>query len=278
MKAAAMVLKKKLCVGQPPGRVISSRWIQLGLRTGRVTHSFSGTDVVRVITILSVPFLALLAGCTTFGGVDRNSKAVEVVEDLPPPVVTTLQAQQRPFRIGPFDTVSVQVFGATELDRTGMVDGSGTFGMPLIGPVAAAGLTTGELADAISERLRGRYLKDPQVSVNVTEVRSQRVTVDGAVRQPGIYPVVGRMTLQEAIATAKGTDALARLSQVVVFRTVGEQRMAGLFSLKDIREGRYPDPEIYGNDVIVVGESAVRRTLQDVSQALPALGVFSAIR
>jgi polysaccharide export outer membrane protein len=105
--------------------------------------------------------------------------------------------------------------------------------------------------------------------VNVEETVSQVVTVDGQVEQPGLYPVVGRMTLMRAIATAKGTSEFARLQDVVVFRRVGSQEMAALYNLGAIRQGSYPDPEIFAHDIIVVGDSPTRRRFRDILQASP---------
>jgi polysaccharide export outer membrane protein len=100
---------------------------------------------------------------------------------------------------------------------------------------------------------------------------SQVVTVDGQVRQPGLYPVVGGMTLMRAVATAQGTSEFARLRDVVVFRTVGGQNMAALYNLDAIRRGLYPDPEIFANDVVIVGDSPARRIFRDVLQAAPLI-------
>jgi polysaccharide export outer membrane protein len=122
--------------------------------------------------------------------------------------------------------------------------------------------------------LKARYLKNPQVSVNIIKAQSKVFTVDGAVRQPGNYPIAGKMTLQQAIATARGADQAANLNNVVIFRTVSAQRVAALYSLKDIRAGRLEDPQIYGNDIIVVGESAARRFLRDFGSMFPMLGQF----
>lgn len=79
--------------------------------------------------------------------------------------------------------------------------------------------------------------------------------------------------LQQAIASAKGADDLANLDNVAVFRTVGREKMAALFSLKAIRAGRMPDPQIYANDIVVVGENATRRLLKDINN-IPILGSF----
>jgi polysaccharide export outer membrane protein len=94
------------------------------------------------------------------------------------------------------------------------------------------------------------------------------------VKVPGVYPIVGKMTLQEAVATAKGADDSANIGNVVVFRTVNDRKMAALFNLASIRAGQIEDPAIYGNDIIVVGESATRRFFNDLTRGFPILGVF----
>ena len=107
--------------------------------------------------------------------------------------------------------------------------------------------------------------------MNLKETVSQVITVDGQVKEPGLYPVIGRMTLMRAIATAKGADEFAKLNDVVVFRTVSGQKMAALYNLKAIRRGFYDDPEVYANDVVVVGDSQARRLFKDALQIVPLL-------
>ncbi|MBC7042118.1 polysaccharide export protein, partial [Salmonella enterica subsp. enterica serovar Enteritidis] len=79
-----------------------------------------------------------------------------------------------------------------------------------------------------------------------------------------LYPVNGRMTLMRAVATAKGTTEFAKLDDVVIFRTVNGQKMAALYNLKAIRQGAYDDPEVFANDVVVVGDSPARRLFKDI--------------
>jgi len=191
--------------------------------------------------------------------------------NLPPPQRSDLSAQQRPYLIGPFDKLSIEVFGVEELSRTVQADASGRISLPLIGAVEAAGKTPEELSREIEQRLRGRYVRNPQVTVNLQETVSQVVTVDGEVGEPGLYPVVGNMTLMRAVATAKGATEFAKLGEVVVFRTVGGQKMAALYNLKAIRQGNYEDPQIFANDVVVVGNSQARRIFKDVLQAAPLI-------
>jgi polysaccharide export outer membrane protein len=234
---------------------------------------------LRTLVPLLAVTAALLAGCAgrSSAGLAKTGAAVQVQSTLPEPDFAGVDTGQREYRLGPLDALAISVFGAPELERNVTVDTAGTISLPLIGQLHAAGLTTDELSALIAERLRGRYLRNPQVSVGLTEIRSQRVTVDGAVAQPGIYPIVGRMSLIRAVALARGVTDVAALDKIAVFRTVKNQQMAALFSLKAIREGRLADPEIFANDVVIVGENATRRALKDFSQVLPSLGVFAPI-
>ena len=225
-------------------------------------------------TAALVAAVGAIAGCTTTtSGLDPAGTAVHRVDELGPPSVTNAGSPE--YRLGPYDHIVVEVLGVPELRREGRIDGSGSFSYPLIGTIHAAGLTPSDLGQQIADRLRGRFVRNPQVSVNVQEVVSQVVTVDGAVRDPGRYPVPGRMTLQQAIASAHGLTEAAQVTEVVVFRTVEGRQSAALFSLKDIREGRYRDPEIFSNDVIVVGTSRARRLFQDLAQIAPIFSVFT---
>lgn len=227
--------------------------------------------------VLSVVGAALVAGCTAGQGsarLDERSTAVAVADVLPPPNSRTRTIDFSDYRIGPADKIKVAVFGANDIAREGTVDAAGNFSLPLVGSVAAGGKTPDQLAQEIASKLEGRYIKNPQVTVNVLEAKSQTFTVDGAVQIPGVYPIVGRMTLQQAVATARGATDFANVNNVVIFRTVNDRRMAALFSLRDIRSGRLQDPDIYGNDIVVVGENATRRFFKDVVGAFPLVGAF----
>jgi len=215
--------------------------------------------------------LMLLAGCASSGL--NSSGAVTVAQNLPPPDATTAAVDFSNYQIGPNDEVAVEVFGAPELKREVQIDAAGNLALPLIGSIAAGGRRPQEVSAMIADRLRGKYIRDPQVTVNVVKASPKSFTVDGAVSAPGVYPIIGRMSLQQAIASAKGTAEIANLNQVIVFRTVSNQKMAALFSLKDIRSGRTADPQVYANDIVVVGENATRRFLKDVN-SFPILGRF----
>ena len=173
--------------------------------------------------------------------------------------------------IGPFSELRVEVFGVPDMQRDIMTDGEGNFSFPLVGTVAAAGKTPSAIAEDITRKLRGRYVRDPQVTVNLEETTSQVFTVDGQVTQPGSYPAIGNITLMRAVATAKGVGEFARMDDVVVFRTVEGKPLAALYNLGAIRRGLYPDPKIYANDIIIVGDSNARRMFQKFLQVAPLL-------
>ncbi|USU14109.1 polysaccharide export protein (plasmid) [Sphingomonadaceae bacterium OTU29THOMA1] len=221
---------------------------------------------------------AILIGCAgkdskLRAGVAGAPSQIEVVNgELPMPGKADLFEQSRPYMIGPFDKLVISVFGIEELNqREVQTDASGRISFPLAGVIEASGKTPAEVEREIEARMRDRFVRDPQVTVNLKETVSQVMTVDGEVKEPGLYPVIGRMTLMRAIATAKGSTEFAKLNDVIIFRNIGGKKMAGVYNLKAIRQGYYNDPEVYANDVVVVGDSPQRRMFRDLLQAAPLL-------
>lgn len=211
-----------------------------------------------------------LASCASSGS------SIPTAELPPPdPIALAQIGSAAEYHIGPMDTLEVNVFQAPDLNRTVQVDATGMITLPLIGQLPAAGHTTSELQKSIAAALDQKYLQSPQVTVAVKEFVSQRVTVDGAVNTPGVYPIQGRTTLLQAIAMAKGADQKsANEKQVVIFRTVNGERQAARFDLTEIRKGHANDPEVYGDDMIVVDRSGARSLLRSVTSTLPVLAVF----
>lgn len=214
-----------------------------------------------------------LAGCGQREPI-RSTERLTVIDGstgLPVPIRSDLVAPDRPSLIGPLDTLRVEVFGIPELGREVQVDSSGHIAIPMIGSVDAGGRTTEELATEIEAALARKYVRNPSVTVNIKSSVSQVVTVDGEVRDPGLYPVTNQMTLMRAIASARGLTEFARLQDVVILRTVNGQRLAGLYNLGEIRRGSYDDPDIYANDIVLVGDSPARRLFRDIISLAPAV-------
>ena len=216
---------------------------------------------------------AALSGCGGRKPLESTAR-LTVVKDsatLPAPGRADLTADDRPSLVGPLDTVQVDVFNVPDLSREVQVDASGRISMPLAGTIDARGKTAAELAIAIEASLRGRYVRNPEVTVNIKNSVSQVVTIDGQVVEPGLYPVTNQMTLMRAVASAKGLAEFAREDDVVILRTVNGRKMAGLYNMTAIRRGAYDDPAVYANDVIVVGDSPQRRLFRDFVSLAPLL-------
>tara|TARA_R110000764_G_scaffold148791_2_gene236584 strand:- start:869 stop:1483 length:615 start_codon:yes stop_codon:yes gene_type:complete len=197
--------------------------------------------------------------------------ALAVTSDQPTEVVGN--------QIGVLDLLSVLVFQVPDLTFVGnnaiRVDASGLIEMPLIGTLQAAGKTPAELGADIRARLASRYLQNPQVTVRVAEAANQKITVDGAVTEPGVYETKGQTSLLQAVAMAKGATRVADLRSVAVFRTVDGQRMVAVFDLAAIRNGYAADPVLQGDDVVIVDTSRLSVTMREILAALPAFGTFA---
>jgi polysaccharide biosynthesis/export protein len=181
--------------------------------------------------------------------------------------------------IRPGDRLSIQVMGEPELTSDKYhVDSTGSIQMPLAGEVLTAGLRPSELRDELIRRLGSRFIRDPQVAVIVAERRKITFSVEGAVEDPGVFEVTPNTTLLSAIAEAKSPTNTANLDEVMVFRTVGAERLGGRFNLTDIRKGAAADPQIQAGDTIVVGHSALKGGWREFLQAAPIFNLFYILR
>lgn len=214
----------------------------------------------------------LLAACSS----SLANKDMQMGGVMPPPDPVKLEtaSPQTSYHIGPFDVLDITVYQVPDLTKVVQVDAAGQIVMPLIGQVSAAGKTVAELQDDLVVKLKAKYLQAPEVTIYVKEFASQKVTIDGSVSVPGVYPIQGKTTLLQALTLARGPDRMANGKHVVIFRMVNNQRMAAMFDINAIRAGTMPDPEVYGNDVIVVERSGVRALMRDASGALPLMGIF----
>jgi polysaccharide biosynthesis/export protein len=178
------------------------------------------------------------------------------------------------YKISPLDVIDISVFGVADLNRTVQVSSSGQISLPLVNTVKVGGKTSSEVEREIARKLQASYLQSPQVSVYVKEYNSQKITVDGAVVKPGIYPITGRVSLLQTIALAEGLNTVADPTGILVFRTIDNKRMAARYDLKKVRNGTIPDPFLKAGDIVMVDESATKTTLRDVKDALPLTGLF----
>ena len=224
--------------------------------------------------------MLLLVACNSGGGVRKA--AAGVAGGLPPPdtaLSSGVFQGAMEYRIGAQDLLTISVLSVPELNKDVRVKSNGQVTLPLIGVIMAGGRTIPELEGDLARKYSDGYLQRPQVSVFVKEFTSQRVTLEGAISKPGIYPINGRMTLIQAIAVAGGLDdKIADTSGIVLIRQVNGKRMAAAYDLRQVRKGVLEDPMIYGGDIITVEQSASKTAMRRFIETLPLLGVFSLLQ
>jgi polysaccharide export outer membrane protein len=214
------------------------------------------------------------AAILTSACADSRGGTIPYDRPLALPDEPKIQALDANYKIAPLDKLTIKVFKSDELSGDYDVDLAGHISLPLVGEVEAVNLTTAQLDDKLSELLGQKYFEHPDVSVAIKESTAHVVTVDGAVRESGQFPVAGSMTLVQAVALAKGTSDDANARRVAVFRMIGGQRQAAAFDLTAIRRGEAQDPSIYPGDIVVVDGSKIKAIQKQLFQSWPLLSIF----
>lgn len=220
-----------------------------------------------------IALLAAAAGCAD----TRGGPIPYDVANFGAPDTTVSAPLEGGYRIAPMDKLSIRVFGMADLTGEYQVDLRGNISMPLIGEVAAMDQTPAQLDAVLTQKFGEKYLENPDVSVGIKEATGHSITVDGSVEKPGSYPVIGPMTLMQAIALAQGTDEFANVHRIAIFRTVDGKRQAAAFDLLSIRRGEMPDPAVYSGDIVIVDGSGLKQAQKKFLQAFPLLSVFRPI-
>ena len=223
---------------------------------------------LRLAAIVSTCFVLLACADRRGGPIPYN------VSDFGSPDSTVIAPLEGGYRIAPVDVLTIKVFGMEDLSGDYQVDLRGNLSMPLIGEVSAIDKTPEELDSLLTSKYGESYLERPDITVGIKEAKGQSVTIDGSVKKPGSYPVMGPMTLMQAVALAQGVDEFANLRRVAVFRTIDGQRQAAAFDLVSIRRGQMADPPVYSGDIVIVDGSGIKETYKKFTQAFPLLAIF----
>jgi polysaccharide biosynthesis/export protein len=213
---------------------------------------------------------AVLSACAD----TRGGPIAYDVPNFGSPDTTTSVPLEGGYRIAPMDTLTIRVFGMEDLTGDYQVDLRGNLSMPLIGEVAAMDKTPAQLDDLLTQKYSEKYLENPDVSIGIKEATGHNLTVDGSVVKPGTFPILGPMTLMQAIAQAQGLNDLANAHRVAIFRTIGGKRQAAAFDLVSIRRGQMADPQVYSGDIVIVDGSGNKEAQKKIFQAAPLLNIF----
>lgn len=214
--------------------------------------------------------LVFLAGCTSTSSANLpgGAAAYAVIPETAAPSTADQFIQYG-------DRIAVRVFGEPELTNDDYkITAAGNIEMPLAGEIPAVGRSLTDVRSDIVARLGSRYVRNPQVSVNIIE-RKATFAVLGQVTQPGVYDVSPDTTLLGALAAGRGTTQRAKFDEVIVLRDLNGKRMAARFDLDQIATGKAPDPQIITGDTIYVGFSAIKGAFRDFLTAAPLFNVFT---
>jgi len=155
--------------------------------------------------------------------------------------------------IGAQDVLDVNVWKEPDMTRIVPVRPDGKITLPLINDVEAAGSTPQQLAATVTERLR-KFITEPQVTVIVTQINSQRIFVVGEVLRAGAFPLVPGTTVLQALASAGGFTTFANVKKIHVMRTVNGKHIELPFNYREVLKGDNPDQNIKlepGDTVVV---------------------------
>jgi polysaccharide biosynthesis/export protein len=202
----------------------------------------------------------LLVGCAgaqTQLASDNSAKALvpSEVSSVAATGSTTLpKAHDNEFVIGNGDVLAINVWKQPDLSRSVPVRSDGKVSLPLIGEVKATGQTPLKLEEEITTKF-GPFLADPEVTVIVEQINSEKFNILGRVAKPGSYPLVNPTTVLDAIALAGGTKDFAKQKGIYILRRYPDGKEERLpFNYQDVIKGKNTaqNIDLQPRDTIVV--------------------------
>ena len=166
---------------------------------------------------------------------------------------TAVRPHDDTYIIGTDDVLSINVWKEPDMTRVVPVRPDGKISLPLINDVQAAGSTPQQLAASVTEKLR-KFITEPQVTVIVTQINSQRVFVVGEVLRAGAFPLIPGMTVLQALSSAGGFTTFADVKKIHVMRLVSGKHIELPFNYREVLKGDNPDQNIKlepGDTVVV---------------------------
>jgi len=207
-------------------------------------------------TLLVLALCASLTGQTRVSDRPDDGAGTSPTTNLSSPTGTRsiIKPHDDSYVIGSGDVLAINVWNEPSLTRSSLVRPDGKISLPLVGEVQAAGQTPLLLEQNIAVKLRS-YITEPQVTVMVQEINSQKYNILGRIAKPGSYLLSATTTVLDAIAQAGGFQDFAKQKDVYILRQNpggGESRIS--FNYKDVIKGKHPEQNIKlePRDTIVV--------------------------
>ena len=182
-----------------------------------------------------------------------HQTAQSVVPAMPDDTVRKSATADPNYVIGAQDVLDINVWKEPDVSRIVPVRPDGKISLPLLNDVQAAVLTPAQLAAQITESLK-KYVTNPQVTVIVTTINSQRVYILGEVTRPGAFPLIPGMSVLQALSSAGGFTQFAKVKSIFVRRLENGKETKFPFNYKDVISGKKPEQDILlkAGDTIVV--------------------------
>ena len=224
----------------------------------------------RLLVSATLVLLACAFAATPARGQEPEKLSLRLSDELSAATISprmtsaAIRPSVKDYRIGAEDLIEIQVFGVDQLTRTVRVNSRGLISLPLVGNLEVGGLTAQQAEALVVMRLAETFLQNPQVSLFIKEYTSQRVTIEGAVNKPGVYPLRGPTTLLQSLAVAGGQANLSDMTEVMLFRADNDgKRETLVYDVDRIRSGELDDPKVLNEDLIVVKRSKGRVIFKD---------------
>ena len=190
----------------------------------------------------------LLAWAVNTGAAQKKDAPVTTARNDAAPVsdaktAPTPATTDPAYVIGPEDMLDINVWKEPDVSRVVPVRPDGRISLPLINDVQAAGMTPQQLANGVTDKLR-KYFNEPQVTVIVTQINSQRIYVVGEVPRAGAFPLIPGMTVLQALSAAGGFTPYADMKKIHIMRLHDGKYAQLPFNYKEVLKGDNPEQNI----------------------------------
>jgi len=211
--------------------------------------------------VVSDPEPSSATSSSAAGTSSSNPKAKAAVPDPPAgggsvPQDTKAPASAKPtpddsYIVGVADSLLISVWKEPDFSGPVVVRPDGVITVPVVGDVHVAGLTTTQVQDIVTEKLKG-VVTEPQVTVIVRDIKSRKVYLMGKVGRVGAFPLLGHETVLQLLAESGGLAQFAKTKKIYILRTEGDHQKRIEFPYKKVLAGTAPDVDLMVGDVIVV--------------------------
>jgi len=202
--------------------------------------------ITPVLFFCFISSLLFILSCTRVGYhiIDRDEKTLADLQ------------QNKPYVLGCGDMLKVTVWRNQEASADAVIMPDGKISLPLVGELAAAGLTVDELKDELNRKY-SEYITEPHITITIIEVNSFKIYILGEVTRPGDYKLNSYTDVLQAISMAGGFTMYANKSSIHIIRKEGDKKIKINFNYNEVVKGKNLNQNIplKSGDVVVVYES-----------------------